>query len=137
MQHAGSFRSVEIDLVGFGNHAELGKIEVGVSTLQGIVGPGHLPDAHGHGPLALRLLQSRAQIQMSIGIEHGQHMRVNRRLSVLAAEESEGEPDQLIFIFLLVEGSDENIADSFAGNGQREGQGVLVRHAPDFFLDRF
>src|SRR6266446_8185411 len=74
---------------------------------------------------------------MPIRIEDGKHVRVNRCLPVFAAEKSEGEPDQLIFIFLLVEGSDENIADSFAGNGQREGQGVLVRHAPDLFLHCF
>ena len=93
MQYAGSFRPVEIHLISIGNHAQLGKIEVGVAALQRIEGPRHLMNAHGHGPLALRLLQSQTQIQMPVRIEHRQHMRVNRRLSVLAAEKPEGKAD--------------------------------------------
>src|ERR1700676_372360 len=48
MQHAGSFRAVEIDLVGIGNHAEVGKIEVGVSALKRIVGPSNPGAPLGH-----------------------------------------------------------------------------------------
>ena len=50
---------------------------MGVSTLQRIVGPGHLVDAHGHGSLALRLLQARAEIEMAVRIEHRQQVRVD------------------------------------------------------------
>ncbi len=70
---------------------------------------------------------------MPISIEHRQHVRVDRRLPVLAAEKSEGEADE----FLLVESPDENVARSLAGNRQRQGQSVIVRHPPDFFLHRF
>src|SRR5271157_4943902 len=139
MQHAGSFRPVEVHLIVIVNYDQLGKVEVRVPALQRIDGPRHLMNAHGHGPLALRLLQPRAQIRMPICIEHRQHVGVKRRLPVLAAEESEGEADHLvlIFILILIEGPDENIARRLEGNGQREGQGVLVRHPPDFFLDCF
>src|SRR5208283_1768479 len=71
-----------------------------------------------------------------IRIEHRQQVRVNRRLSVRAAEKSEGEPDQLVLVVIVIKGPYENIARRLAGNGQRQGQGVFVRHPPDFFLHR-
>ncbi len=71
MQPAGCFRAVEIHFIGIGNHAELEKIEMGVAALQRIVGPSHLVDAHGQGSLSLRLLQARAYVEMTIGVEHG------------------------------------------------------------------
>ncbi len=78
---------------------------------------------------------------MAVGIEDGEHVGVNDGLSMLAAEEGEGEADQLfsffVFVFFFVEGADKNIAGRFAGDGQGEGHGVVVGHAPDFFLDRF
>src|SRR5580658_375553 len=97
-------------------------------------------NAHGHGSLTLRLLQSRAQIEVPVPFEHRQHVRMNRRLSVLAAEKSEGETDQpvliLTTIFSRIKGPDQNIARRLEGDGKRQGQGIVVRHSPDFFLYR-
>ena len=81
---------------------------------------------------------------MAICVEHGQHVRVDGRLSVLTAEKSEGEADQLLFFILIfnvveivVEGTDKNIACRLEGNRHRERQSIVVCHTPHFLLDGF
>ena len=105
----------------FARFLRIGLLVMGAALLFGITSADGLVEFYdnGHGPLALYLLQSGAQIKMPIGIEDGEHVRVNRCLSMFAREKSEGEPNELVFIFIiLVESSDENIAGGLAGYGQ-------------------
>ena len=58
-------------------------------------------DTHRQRSLPLRLLQPRPQLQMPVSIEHGQHVRMDGHLPMLASQESKREAHQLFF-FLLV-----------------------------------
>src|SRR3984957_2766488 len=104
-----------------------------ITALQRIKSPGHLPDSHRQGALALSLLQPRPQVQMPVSIQHGQHMRVNNSRPVLASHESESESNQPV---LIVKRAHKNISRRPARNRQRQRQNILVRQSPDFLFHR-
>ncbi len=109
---------------------------MGVAALEGIEGPRHLVHAHGEGTLALGVLELRAQVEMAVGIEHGEHVGVDGGLPMLAPEESEGESDHLLFPrFVFCEGAEEDVAGCLQRDRHGHGERVFVGHSPDFFLD--
>src|ERR1035438_2009686 len=87
-----------------------------IAALQRVEGPSHLVNTDGQRALPLRLLQARSQVQVAVGIENGEHVRVDGRHPVFASQKSEREANELFPIglvlpdLLLVKSTDKNIA---------------------------
>src|SRR6266851_7974217 len=95
MQDAGSFRTVEINPIDIGNHAQFAKVEMRILALQRIESPGHLLNAHGQCPFPLGQLEPPAQVEITIRLTHGEHVRVQYQTPMLHAQETKREPGQL------------------------------------------
>src|SRR6266704_3105121 len=94
MQRTRRSFAVEVHQVTLGNHPEFREVEMRVQTLKRIKRPGYFVESFLKRALALRKLQIKARLEVSIFGLYREHMRMQRRASFFKSRKRIGEPDQ-------------------------------------------
>src|SRR5262249_44062194 len=135
MKRARGLFAVEIDKVTTGGHSKLSKVEMRVERLKRIVSPGDLVEPFLQGEFALRGLEVKTGLAVSVFISHREHVRMKRDLTVFEGEKSVSEPDHVLV--LRLEGAKKESAGVLSCDEGCGGDDIQIAELPGFALDVF
>src|SRR5262249_35327061 len=135
MKRARGLLAVKIDKVPPGDHSKLSKVEMRVERLKRIVSPGDLVEPFLKGEFALRELEIKTCLAVSVLIAHGEHVRMKRDLTVFEGGKSVSEPDH-VFV-LRLEGAKQKSAGVLSCDESCGRDDIQIAELPGFSLDVF